>query len=339
MLTCALGPDTAGTLLTATLRRARRSIDAAVYEVGPSYAWVLAAAARHGVRVRLLLDAHASDGNDSTARAVLRSGGECRVLGGGAPAAHWKMLIVDGGEVAVGTGNLVWRDAPRDRHGLLPPAAPPLHGTREWWAVSQRAPSIALEAWRSFEVAWQRGRRPPRSWVAPPEVTPGDVGAPMPQVPPLTAAVDGKRLRLVVGCLPVALAFGRLIRRARGRALITAPYVHPRAGGVRWLMAEAGEAKARGVDARILLGDRPPDVDARWLRTRGVPVRWMDVERSTRGHAKGLIADDTAVIASANWSTAGFGRNWEAALIARSEAVAWYYAEAWERDWAVADPL
>jgi phosphatidylserine/phosphatidylglycerophosphate/cardiolipin synthase-like enzyme len=339
VLTCALGPDSAGTLLTATLRRARRSIDVAVYEMGPSYAWVVAAAAKRGVRVRLLLDAHATDGNDSTASAVLRNGGECRVLGGGAPAAHWKMLIVDGGEVAVGTGNLVWRDAPRDRHGLLPPAATPLHGTREWWAISERAPGLALAARRAFDVAWQQARRPPRSWETQPHATPGDVGAPVPQVPPLTAAVDGARLRLVVGGLPVALATGRLIHRARRRALITAPYVHPRAAGVRWLMAAARQAQARGVDVRVLLGDRPQARDAAWLRTHGVPARWMDAERSTRGHAKGLIVDDTAVITSANWSTAGFGRNWEAGMIAGSAAVAAYYADAWQRDWTVAEPL
>ena len=144
LLTCALGPDSAGTLLTAMLRDARSSIDAAVYEVGPSYAWVLAEAARQGVRVRLLLDDHPSDGNASTALDLIRGGGECRVLGGGGPSAHWKLLVVDGAKVAVGTGNLVWRDAPRDRRGGVPPHAGALHGTREWWGWGARAPRLGM---------------------------------------------------------------------------------------------------------------------------------------------------------------------------------------------------
>ena len=57
-MTCALGPDSAGTVLMRLLGRARRSIDAAVYEVGPSYRWALIRAAERGLHVRLVLDAH-----------------------------------------------------------------------------------------------------------------------------------------------------------------------------------------------------------------------------------------------------------------------------------------
>ena len=92
------------------LRRARRNIDAAVYEVGPSYRWALVRAAERGLRVRLVLDAHISDGNAATARALIAAGAECRVAGVGADAAHGKLLIVDR-TVAVGSGNLIWRDA------------------------------------------------------------------------------------------------------------------------------------------------------------------------------------------------------------------------------------
>src|SRR4030081_1698166 len=50
-LTCALGPDSAGAVLTAALTRVTASIDAAVYEVGPSYRWAFVDAARRGTRV------------------------------------------------------------------------------------------------------------------------------------------------------------------------------------------------------------------------------------------------------------------------------------------------
>ncbi|HZU76114.1 MAG TPA: hypothetical protein VFA70_05070, partial [Dehalococcoidia bacterium] len=62
--------------------------------------------------------------------------------GTGGSLFHPKMLLVDGARLAVGTGNLVWRDAPRARHGWLPPASPPMRGTREWWLVVERS-SIA----------------------------------------------------------------------------------------------------------------------------------------------------------------------------------------------------
>src|ERR1700688_5331648 len=128
-MTCALGPDSAGTVLMRLLGRARRSIDAAIYEVGPSYRWALVRAAERGLRVRLVLDAHISDGNGATARALIAAGGECRVAGRGADSAHGKLLVVDS-TVAVGTGNLIWRDAPRNRHRRPHPYDPPLAGAR-----------------------------------------------------------------------------------------------------------------------------------------------------------------------------------------------------------------
>src|SRR5487761_1053159 len=94
-ITCALGPDSAGTVLMRLLRRARHSIDAAVYEVGPSYRWALIRAAERGLRVRLVLDAHVSDGNAATARELSAAGAECRVAGVGSDAAHGKLLVID----------------------------------------------------------------------------------------------------------------------------------------------------------------------------------------------------------------------------------------------------
>ena len=70
--------------------------------------------------------------------------------------------------VAVGTGNLVWRDAPRDRHGRLPPQADALHGTREWWGWGAEAPRLALQARHGFDTAWQRAKAPADAWHAAP---------------------------------------------------------------------------------------------------------------------------------------------------------------------------
>ncbi|MGH7687717.1 MAG: phospholipase D-like domain-containing protein, partial [Candidatus Dormibacteria bacterium] len=89
-------------------------------------------------------------------------------------------------------------------------------------------------------------------------------------------------------------------------------------------------------DVRVLLGTRPELREAAFLALAGLPARWMDPAASTRGHAKGVIADDVAVVTSANWSRAGLGANWESALLMRSPAAAAYLAAAWERDWAAA---
>src|SRR5580704_18554851 len=139
---------------------ARQSIDAALYEVGPSYRWQLVRAARRGVRVRLVLDAHDSDGNAATPRALVAAGAECRVAGGHGHAAHGKVLLVDA-TVAVGTGNLIWRDAPRDSHLRFPPASAPLAGTREWWATDSGSPSLERDVRGAFDAHWEAARRPP----------------------------------------------------------------------------------------------------------------------------------------------------------------------------------
>lgn len=337
-LTCALGPDSAGTLLTGLIRQARWSIDVAMYEVGPSYAWALAAAAKRGVRVRLLLDAHAYDGNASTARTVAGAGGACRVLGHGAAAAHWKLLHADGTRTAAGSGNLVWRDAPRDARGRLPPAAPPLAGTREWWAFTDDD-RVSLRLQTAFAAAWNGARQPPRSWAEAPGAPYGAVGEPSPQVPPLEESIGSRCPRLLIGGIAVGGALRGLVERTRFRALIVAPYVHAHAAGVRSLLRDVAAAQARGVDARILLGARPEHRDAAQLARLGIRARWMRAPVSTRGHAKGVVADSSVVVSSANWSSAGLGRNWESALLIRNPGAAGYFADAWHRDWASAAEL
>ena len=339
-LICALGPDNAGSVLGGLIGRARSTLDVAVYEVGPSYAWALAGAARRGVRLRLILDGHRADGNAGTAAAVALAGGEVRVLDRGVAAGHWKLLLVDGRELAVGTGNLIWRDAPRHARRRAAPASPLLRGTREWWSVTDVAEAVDV-AGAAIDAAWAAARRPPNSWQSNRHLRqdPGAVGIPAPQVEPLQLAAEAGRVRLVVGGLAVAAALRTVIDRADACVLLTAPYAASRAAAVRALIAAARQAHARGADVRFLLGARPHPGDAAYLARSGVPARWMDPSASTRGHAKGLIADGTAVVASANWSRAGFGANWEAALVMDSAPAAAYLAAAWERDWATAQPV
>jgi phosphatidylserine/phosphatidylglycerophosphate/cardiolipin synthase-like enzyme len=340
-LTCALGPDSAGAVLTAALRRATSSIDAAVYEVGPSYRWAFVDAARRGRRVRLLLDAHASDGNAATALRVLAAGGDCRVLGSGRRASHWKLLLIDRRRIAVGSGNLIWRDAPRDPSGRLPPDARPLHGTREWWAAVQHHDELENAAQRAFDTAWRQSSPPPAHWrTAVPAVAPeAAVGTPKPQVAPLVVCVEPPGLRLFTGAVEVANELRAVIEGARQRLFITVPYVHPEVPAVAVLLEAVATAAACGADVRLLLGERPQPRDAGRLRGAGFPIRRMDPRRNTRGHAKGLVTESTAVVGSANWSAGGLTLNWEAALVARQPEAARYFGDAFLRDWETSRSL
>jgi phosphatidylserine/phosphatidylglycerophosphate/cardiolipin synthase-like enzyme len=286
----------------------------------------------------LLLDNHAFDGNALTANRLLEAGGECRVLGSDARAAHWKLIVIDSHRVAVGTGNLIWRDAPRDAQGRFPPDCPPLHGTREWWILSDGATSSHAAA--GFEAAWQLGERPPARWQSPAdEVPPAAVGVPAPQVGPLTVRAPDCCAALVDGARNVALAERSLIRQAANRLFITVPYVHAQVPAVRALLDDCDAAVARGVDVRLLLGERQRSTDMRELEQRRLTVRQMDPQRSTRGHAKGVVADESVLLGSSNWSNGGLSINWEAAVMVRSADAARYYADAFTRDWDASPAL
>jgi len=331
LVTCALGPDSAGTLITALLASAERSLDACMYEVGPAYRWAFADSAGHGVRVRLILDHHGSDGNAATAREVTRAGGECRVPPPGSGRAHAKLIAVDCAQLAVGTGNLIWRDAPRDARGALPPRARPLAGTREWWALAGPNRRLAREVRTRFDAAWSASVLPPPRWAGVSDAAAPAVGTPRPQVAPLTVPVSGHRLQFVSGGAAVRSLLVDALRRAEVRILVTLPYVSV-CDAARPLLDAMEAASRRGVDVRLLLGepaDPAPTVPA-------VPTRFMDPARSTRGHAKGVVVDGRAIVTSANWSSAGLGPNWESAVLVDQPDCAAYFAEAWERDWSVA---
>jgi phosphatidylserine/phosphatidylglycerophosphate/cardiolipin synthase-like enzyme len=311
---------------------ARHSVDAAIYEVGPSYRWALVRAAEHGLRVRLVLDAHISDGNGATARALIAAGGECRVAGLGVDAAHGKLLVVDS-TVAVGTGNLIWRDAPRDRRLRVHPDRRPLAGTREWWVTAAGSRRLHRAAAEAFDAHWIRGAPPPSAWGATPQRAAPPIGTPVPQVAPRILCTASRRLRLVIGGAAVGQTLGSMITAARRRVLVTVPYVHPRALPVRDLLDRMIEASSRGVACALLLGAIPDPNDVEDLNALPFPVRRMDPARSTSGHAKGMVADASALVSSANWSASGLGGNWEAAMRVAHPGAAAYYAAAWRRDW------
>jgi phosphatidylserine/phosphatidylglycerophosphate/cardiolipin synthase-like enzyme len=342
-LTCALGPDSAGTLLRRFLASATTRLDVAVYEAGPAYAWEFPRAVERGVRVRLLLDGHggANRGCLQELRAAAARGTlvPCRLhRHEGSREAHWKLLVADADRIAVGTGNLIARDAPADHHGRLPPEAPPQPGTREWWAFVDGAPTLTALARSRIGSVWRQSSAPPPVWAVEPAVEVPPIGAPRPSVPPLDVEVGPRALHLSVEARAVRLAIDEVLESAARRCLVVMPYIHTWAHEVRPVLERLAGARSRGLDVRILLGQPPTGGDAATLRERGLPARVMDAARCTTGHAKGLVVDSRAVVMSSNWSAAGLGASIECGLRIDHPAAADYFGDAFERDWQVSDP-
>jgi hypothetical protein len=325
------------------MESAAARLDVAVYEAGPSYGWLFVRAVERGVRVRLLLDGHG--GANRGCLTELRKAAErgvavpCRVRRhDGLREAHWKLLVADGDRLAVGTGNLIGRDAPADRHGRLPPEAQPMPGTREWWVFVEGAPTLAATARARITAVWREAVPPPPVWAVEqaPEVPP--VGTPHPSVAPLDVEVSSRRLHLVTDARSVLTAIEGLLEPPSRRCLVTVPYVHTWAHEVRPLLQRCMELRLQGGDVRFLLGAVPTDSDVATLRDRGLPARVMNPDRCTTGHAKGMVVDHTTLVMSSNWSAAGLGASVETALSIDNVAATAYFADAFERDWAVADP-
>ncbi|MGH7723528.1 MAG: phospholipase D-like domain-containing protein [Candidatus Dormibacteria bacterium] len=342
-LTCALGPDAAGTLLHRFMESAETRLDVAVYEAGPSYGWLFPRAVERGVRVRLLLDGHggANQGCFEELRSARRRGVvvPCRVRRRhGLREAHWKLIVADGDRLAVGTGNLIARDAPADRHGRLPPDAPPLAGTREWWAFVDGAPTLAAAARARITAVWREAAPPPPVWAVERVLEAPPVGSPKPAVPPLQVEVSPRRLQLAGDAREVLTVIEAMLEGPTRRCLVTVPYIHTWAHEVRPLLERLAELRHGGADVRVLLGAIPAGGDVATLRDRGVPARVMDPLRCTTGHAKGLVVDRSVLVMSSNWSAGGLGASLEAGLRIDHAAATAYFADAFERDWTVAEP-
>jgi len=130
-----------------------------------------------------------------------------------------------------------------------------------------------------------------------------------------------------------------MVDAAGVQILATVPYARPGAPPVADLLAAMSAASSRRVECGLLLGGVPDPADAARLVQLPFAVRRMDSDRSTSGHAKGLVADRAVLVSSANWSSTGLGGNWEAALRIDDPAAAAYYAAAWRRDWDSARPI
>jgi PLD-like domain len=330
MITCALGPDNIGPLLCGTAEGAANSLDVAVYELGPSYVSVLKRAIKSGVRLRVLLDGGPVE-NLPAARALAESGAQVRLLSLPHAYLHWKFLIADSKTVALGTGNLIQADAPyedalRMQSGFA--------GTREWWVRVPGNPALAAALEAGFESRFEQGRPPVGTLEA---VAPAreHVGTPPVQVGVLDVEARDDQIELAVSGAGVFTQLEDTMAAARSRLWVTVPYIFTGGDRVRGLLAKVAGADAK--DRRILLGEVPHSSDRHALSGLGAQIRVMNPSTNTRGHAKGAVVDRGVIVTSANWSEPGLSANDEAGVMVNSPPAAEYFAQAFERDWDLAE--
>jgi phosphatidylserine/phosphatidylglycerophosphate/cardiolipin synthase-like enzyme len=253
---------------------------------------------------------------------------------------HTKLAVLGGASgsaVLVMTGNLILRDAPH--HNARRPVGTLLAGTREWGVAVTGSTALTRLTRAAIAAAAVDARPPPKPWALVEAELAPPVGAPQPAVAPLRLSLAEHRIALLAGEGRIGAALLAAIGSARRRVEVTVPYVHPGGGRVAALIDALAAAAGRGCAVRLLLGADPAaarGATAAELAAGGVEARVMDPLRSTTGHAKGVVADSTVILGSANWSTSGLDGNSEACIRLADADAAAYFAAALDRDWEVA---
>jgi len=113
-------------------------------------------------------------------------------------------------------------------------------------------------------------------------------------------------------------------------------YENPQDGNewVNDLIAELGEAVARGVEVKVIFDQAWDNIAETTihLKSLGIDVAFDDKERTT--HAKFIVIDGKLVIiGSTNWSYHALQLNHEANVLIRSEELASQYEDYFEAIW------
>ncbi len=363
-VTAFLSPDAAAPALEALLRAGRRSAYLAVYELtSEPLAAELAAAARRGVDVRVLLEGSPVGGLDGRSWAIARtlsaSGAQVRFLTGDPGAGivaryrflHAKYVVLDNATAVVSSEN--WGD-----HGF---PTPPSSGNRGWHvAVRDRAlaeylaaafladfdparrDSVALATFGPNPVP--QGEAPSRGTYAPARA-PYEVVGPIRAIPVL-GPDHTLRTEAVLGALRSAT------RSIAAEVLLADPTWGE--GPNPYLEALVGAAR-RGVHVRLLLdGTKFSAEDGATSNAEVVHylnglgrAESLSLEARlfppgaggvTIVHAKGFVIDGRlAFVSSLNWNRNSATRNREVGLIIESDAIASYFGDAFAWDWSLAD--
>ncbi|WP_435063810.1 phospholipase D-like domain-containing protein [Halobaculum sp. EA56] len=331
--TAFLLPDAPGPPVEA-IRNADRRVLLAGYTFGSErVADELIAAHRRGARVRVLVEGDPVGGTDARQARLLdrlaAGGVEVRVVAG--PHArvrfhHAKYAVADGRAVVL-TEN--WK--PSGTGGA----------DSRGWGVVLRSPAAADAlaslfradaGWRDA-VAWREFRAGRTFRVDEPAT-----GRYPTRHPPADVRVERTTLLTAPGNAEDGVV--SVVDAADDRVDVIQPTV---ADGP--LLASVRRAAERGVTVRLLLSNAwyvREENEAlagrlnRWADGAGVPFEARVADpagRYGKVHAKGVVADDVAVVGSLNWNPTSARENREVVVALEGEAVADYYRESFAADW------
>jgi cardiolipin synthase len=301
------------------IERAEREVLLEIYifkagAVGDRFRAALAAAARRGVSVRVLVDAFGSGALPAGYFAALEAAGGAvkwfnrPSLGTWSFRDHRKLLVVDGTEAVVGGCNIGpeydgdgvtegWRDGGVTVRGPVLDCL--VREFRAQWLLAEE------KQWRHREVRKRRRGRVPCG-----------------------AEVDALFVYPGFGDNPLRGAVRADLKRAR-RVGICSPYFLPSVG----LRREIAMPERRGVDVRILLAGKT-DVPLMQWASRSIYRFFLDhgVEiyeyQPQILHAKVLLLDDVVYIGSSNLDPRSLRINFEIMLRIRDAELA---AQAWRQ--------
>jgi len=143
--------------------------------------------------------------------------------------------------------------------------------------------------------------------------------------------------------VPFALrTFGVSVSRILASVFI----IDPRVGDlpephVYNLLIACRDAMGRGADVRILIGGsrRNHEIGASaqlaWdlCRALGLDARWLTAKDTRGSHMKLVVADDTVIVGSHNWSAGAFYGQSQESIAIRSPSLAAVCARTFENQW------
>jgi cardiolipin synthase len=295
----------------------------------------LAAAARRGVDVRVLVDGGPVGGmprgEADRLDALVAAGVRVRVLDGDRTRYsfhHAKYAVADDRGTVL-TEN--WK-----------PAGTGGHGSRGW-GVTIRDAEVAAHLARVFDAdeSWASAKRWP---AVRPNVTLVDdepANASFPTRFPRTTAT-AERVEVLVAPDNARRGVRNLIQSADESVLVQQVSVDPESGFLNWTVAAA----RRGVRVRVLLSG------AWYVRedNRNVTSRLNEIaakenlnlaakvasprSRYAKIHAKGAVVDgERSLVGSLNWNEHAATENREVAVVVHSERVATQFSRAFRADW------
>jgi len=140
----------------------------------------------------------------------------------------------------------------------------------------------------------------------------------------LSELIDQSRHRLLCSVFIVDLS------PRRDRELEVDDTLHSMSGAV-W----------RGVDVRLLIGGSRTNLELIELADAGrqraisldIPCRWLTASRRRGSHSKFVVADDSVLCGSHNWSPSAFRDSVQDSILVRSADLAAYLAAVFEKQW------